>query len=324
MEKARLLSGVKPTGDIHIGNYFGAMKQFVDLQDKYDSFIFIADLHGLNQIHEPEKLSKLIREIASAYLAIGLDPKKVTIFRQSEIAEHSELCWIFNCITSLGALERAHAYKDAKAKGLTINAGLFDYPVLMAADILLYKPDVVPVGADQQQHIEMTVDIVERFNHLFGDTFTTPKGLIMQEAGIIPGLDGRKMSKSYSNVIGLFDPPEVIRRKVASIITDSKRPDEPKDPQNCKVFALHRLFSPNELANLGQRYRTGKIGYKESKDLLAENIIRYLDPIQSRKRELDAHPLIVNQCLAEGREKALPIARVTIKEVKQRVGLLNI
>jgi tryptophanyl-tRNA synthetase len=234
----RLLSGIKPTGSIHIGNYFGAMKQFVDLQNEYESFIFIADLHALNQIQDAKELHRLSQEIASAYLAIGLDPNKVTLFRQSEVPEHSELALIFGAISSMGMLERAHAYKDAVAKNKSVNVGLFTYPILMAADILLYKPSVVPVGHDQQQHVEIATDIAERFNHLYGATFTPPKPLILEENKIVPGLDGRKMSKSYDNVIGLFDEPEVILKKVAKIVTDSSGPTDPK-------ILRHAMSSPS-------------------------------------------------------------------------------
>lgn len=319
--KPRLLSGIKPTGDIHIGNYFGAIKQFIELQDQYESYVFIADLHALNQLYDPKEMARLIKEVATAYLAVGLDPEKVTLFRQSELPEHSELCWILNCITSMGLLERAHAYKDALAKGKPINMGLFDYPVLMAADILLYKPAVVPVGHDQEQHVEMTVDIAGRFNHLFGETFPMPKALTLTQTGVVPGLDGRKMSKSYGNVIGLFDPAEVVKKKAMSIVTDSKAPDEPKDPDTCNIFALHRLFSQDILPELEQRYREGKISYKESKELLAERINLFLDPIRRKKLELDANPNYISQVLAAGKERAVAVARPTLQEVKQKVGL---
>jgi tryptophanyl-tRNA synthetase len=201
----RCLSGIKPTGDIHIGNYFGAIKQFVDMQSEYENFIFIADYHALNQINNPQILSSGILEIAKAYLATGLDPQKTILFRQSDIPQTTELCWIFNSITPYSLMKRAHAFKDAEAKSLPINMGLFDYPVLMASDILIYDSEVVPVGQDQKQHVEMAQDIARIFNNFYGETFKIPEVLIKDEVAIVKGLDGRKMSKSYNNTIGLFD-----------------------------------------------------------------------------------------------------------------------
>jgi len=317
----RLLSGIKPTGDIHIGNYFGAMRQFVELQDRYESYIFIADLHALNQIHDPEELRKLIREIAVAYLAIGLDPKKVTLFQQSTVPAHSELTVMLNSICSMGLLERAHAYKDAMAKGNAVNVGLFDYPVLMAADILLYQPDVVPVGHDQQQHVEIANDLAERYNHLFGQTFKLPQALILEEAGIVTGLDGRKMSKSYKNVIGLFDAPEVLTKKAMSIVTDSRGPSEPKDPDTCSVFALHKLVSVPILDDLRDRYLKGAISYKESKEMLAANLIAFTDPIRAKKEEIEGLDGYVADILAEGRVRAGAVAMETLELAKSKAGL---
>jgi tryptophanyl-tRNA synthetase len=318
----RLLSGIKPTGDIHIGNYFGAMRQWVDLQGRYETIVGIMDLHALTQIHEPSVLSVTTGELIKAYLAVGLDPQKVTLFQQSSISAHAELCWIFNCISSMGMLERGHAYKDAMAKDRSINVGVFDYPILMAADILLYKPEIVPVGKDQQQHVEVAIDIAQRFNHLFGETFLIPKVLILEGTAVVPGTDGRKMSKSYGNVIGLFDAPEVIRKKVAGIVTDSKRPEEPKDPAADTLFALHSLVGGDMLSEIRRRYLEGGIGYKESKDILSENLIRFLAPIQEKKRELDADPSYVEEILENGRMRALSIAESTLKEVKERTGLV--
>lgn len=320
--KKRLISGVKPTGDIHIGNYFGAMKQFVDLQNDYESYVFIADLHALNQIHDPKKLKNNILEIAKAYISIGLDPKKVTLFRQSDVPAVSELCWIFNSITPLGLLQRAHAYKDAVAKGKNINAGLFDYPVLMAADILMYGADVVPVGEDQKQHVEITQDIAQKFNNLYGNTFVVPQELILKEVSTISGLDGRKMSKSYDNVIGLFEDDESLKQKVMSIVTDSRKPEEPKNPKEDNIFALHKLFlNEKELLNLANRYKEGKISYKESKEMLFEEIKTFVAPIRAKKKELDGHPEYVVEVLENGKDNALKEANKTIEKVKAKVGL---
>ena len=316
------VSGIKPTGDIHIANYFGAMKQFLDLQESQHGFVMIVDLHALNQIHYVKQLSENIFKIITAYLAIGLDPKKVTLFQQSAVPAHSELCWIFNSITPMGTLERAHAYKDALAKDdKSIKVGLFDYPMLMAADILLYKPDIVPVGKDQQQHVEIAADTAERFNHLFGETFVVPKPMVMKDVATITGLDGRKMSKSYNNVIGLFDPLQVVQKKVMSIVTDSKAPSEPKDPDTCNIFALHKLVTPN-LDKLAERYRAGEISYKESKELLFESLSVFLKPIQEKKLVLDEQRPYIKQILEEGRVAAEKVANQTLMEVKERTGLI--
>src|ERR1044072_3312533 len=281
----RLVSGVKPTGDIHIGNYFGAMRQMTELQNQFDCFIFVADLHAFNQIQNAEELRNSIVETTKAYLAIGVDPQKVAIFQESRAPAHSELTILLNSLTSLGLLERAHAVKDARAKNKPINAGLFEYPVLMASDVLLYHADVVPVGQEQQQHLEMIREIAERFNHLFGNYFPLPQG-VHADVKSIPGLDRQKMSKSYNNTIGLFDPTEVIEQKVARIVTDSKRPEEPKDPASDTLFAYHALFSQADLADLEKRYHEGGIGYKESKEILSKNMNTFLDPIRQKKAEL--------------------------------------
>lgn len=318
----RLLSGIKPTGEIHIGNYFGAMRQFLELQDEYESFIFIADYHAFNQIQDPKELKANILEIAKAYLAIGLNPEKVLLFKQSDVSAVTELAWIFNCITPMAELERAHAYKDAKAKGKPINMGLFTYPILMAADILLYKSEVVPVGQDQKQHLEMAQDMAKKFNRLFGNTFKIPQELILKDAAVIPGLDGQKMSKSYKNTIGLFDEPRIVIKKTRSIKTDSRGASEPKDPATCNVFALHRLFSnKEEIKKLEGRYRNGKISYQESKDMLAERINDFLAPIRTKKAELDMNPAYVTDILEQGQIKANALAIKTLAEIKEKIGI---
>lgn len=320
--KKRLLSGIKPTGEIHIGNYFGAMKQFVDLQNDYESFIFIADYHALNQIQDPHELSQNILEVAKAFLAIGLDPKKTVLFRQSDISPVTELAWIFNCITPIGILNRAHAYKDAVAKNKSVNMGLFDYPVLMAADILIYKSDVVPVGRDQQQHLEITQDIARKFNHIYGgELFKIPEGIINEEVAEIKGLDGRKMSKSYKNTIGLFDSEEDIKKKVMSIVTDSKRADEPKNPESCNIFSLHKLFSKDELNTIADSYKKGKISYKESKELLIRNVNKFLGPIRDKKEKLDKNPQYIYEVLEKGKKIALEVAQKTLNEAREKIGL---
>jgi len=319
--KDRLVTGIKPTGDIHVGNYFGAMRQLLGLQDGYDSYIFVADLHGLNQVQNAKELNDASLEIAKAYLAIGLDPHKVTLFRQSDVPQHTELCWIFNTFTPMATLELAHAYKDAMANGKPANVGLFDYPILMAADILLYDPKIVPVGNDQRQHVEITREVARDFNRIFGETFAEPKERILNEVATVPGTDGRKMSKSYKNTIGLFDTEEATKKAVMAIVTDSRSPDEPKEPDTCNIFALHRLFSTEMLPEIDRRYREGAISYKESKELLAENINTYLRPIRAKKQELDADPAYVLEVLATGAAKAKKLAKAKMNEVRTKIGV---
>jgi len=288
--KERLLSGVKPTGEIHIGNYFGAMKQFVDFQDKYDSFIFIADLHALTQIKNPVKISQYILEVAKSFLSIGLDPERVVLFKQSDIKPVTELCWILNCITPIGLLKRAHAYKDALAKQKPINVGLFDYPVLMAVDILIYKSDVVPVGRDQQQHIEIAQEIAKKFNRIHGNVFKIPRGVIHKSVAVIKGLDGKKMSKSYKNTIGLFDSKDEIKKKIMSININSDNLSKSMDPETCNIFAYHKLFSKDDIDQIKISYKNGSISYKESKKLLVDNMDKFLGPIREKKQKLDKNP----------------------------------
>lgn len=318
----RLLSGIKPTGEIHIGNYFGAMRQFLDLQNEYDNFIFVADYHALNQTQDPEKIKKTTLEVAKAYLAIGLDPAKVTLFKQSDVPEVTELCWIFNCITPIAELQRAHAYKDAVAKKKPINMGLFDYPVLMAADILMYNSDVVPVGQDQKQHLEIAQGIAQKFNKIFGETFKVPQELILKDVAVIKGLDGQKMSKSYNNAIGLFDSSEVVKKKVMSVKTDSKGADEVKDPETCNIFALHKLFlSDKDLSILVKRYHEGKISYKESKEMLFEEMEKFLQPIRTKKAKLDEDDEYVIKVLEAGAKKAKEFAKIKMEEIRKKVGV---
>lgn len=320
----RLVTGIKPTGNIHVGNYFGTMRQLLDLQDQYDSYIFVADFHALNQIQNAKELADNCLEITKAYLAIGLDPKKVTLFRQSDVPQHTELCWIFNTFTPMATLELAHAYKDALANNKPANVGLFDYPILMAADILLYDAKIVPVGSDQRQHVEIAREVARDFNRIFGETFVEPKERIQNEVATVPGIDGRKMSKSYKNVIGLFDTPEQTTKIAMSVVTDSRGVSDPKDPDTCNVFALHRLFSKGMLPDLDRRYREGSISYKESKEILAQNINAFLAPIREKKKELDENPSFVTNVLREGKEKAGALARTKMNEVRKRSGFNSI
>jgi tryptophanyl-tRNA synthetase len=322
--KKRLLSGITPSGsgNLHIGNYFGALKQWVDLQDSHESYIMIADLHALTVIQDKEQLKSNIMNVALDYLGAGLDPRKVTLFQQSTVSAHPELGWIFNCITTMAYLERAHAYKDAHMKAKEINVGLFDYPLLMSADILLYDTDVVPVGADQKQHVEYARDTAQKFNNLFGQTFKLPESMILDGVSVVPGTDGRKMSKSYGNTIPLFGTDEEIKKAVMSIVTDSKTPEEPKDPNTCNVFALHKLFlNVDQLSALSERYTKGGLGYKESKEMLLSEILEMVKPMRERRdvyaKDLDQ----VRQILKDGGDKIRDIAEKKMQTVRANIGV---
>lgn len=322
MKKQRVLSGVKPTGRPHLGNYFGAMKQFVDLQQDNENFIFIADYHALTLLQDAKKLREYIFGIACDYLAIGLDPKKTTLFQQSQISAHTELAWIFNCLTPFAELTRAHAYKDAVAKGEKLNVGTFEYPVLMSADILLYDIDLVPVGRDQAQHLETTSVITRKFNSTFGETFKAPKGYILQNVEVVPGLDGRKMGKSYDNYIGIFEETDVLRKKIFSIKTGSEKMGEPLNPEKDILFSLHKLFAtPEELANLANRYKKGEIGYKQSKELLFERAEAFIAPLREKRKKIASNPKKVMKIIDAGTKKAAKIAEKKLKEIKIKIGV---
>jgi tryptophanyl-tRNA synthetase len=321
-ERAIMLSGIKPTGRPHIGNYFGMMKQLVDLQGDYKTYAMIADYHALNSIQNGNEMRSLITDLVIDYLAIGLDPKKVILFKQSDVSTHTELCWIFDSIVTMPYLMRAHAYKDAEAKNKEINVGTFNYPVLMAADILLYNTDIVPVGSDQKQHVEYARDIAEKFNHIFGETFKLPKERILESVKTVPGTDGRKMSKSYGNTIPLFATDEEIKKAVMGIPTDSKGVQDPKDPATCKVFALHELVgTKEELEALKARYTQGGIGYKESKDILVERMKRFIAPLRLRRAEIANKKSVITELLAKGAKEAKTISESKMVEVRKKIGV---
>lgn len=312
-----MLSGVKPTGRPHLGNYFGAMRQFVELQNDYRTYIMLADLHALTSVKNAKQLKQDTLDLAIDYLAIGLDPTKITLFKQSDVPEHSELAWIFDCITTMPYLMRAHAYKDAEAKNKELDAGTFTYPMLMAADILLYDTDVVPVGRDQKQHVEYTRDTAEKFNRLFGDTpagvFKLPDPMILEAVETVPGLDGQKMSKSYGNTIPLFAEDEEIRKLVMSIVTDSGS----GRPEN--VYQIHKLFRP--VAALSRLYEEKKGKYQELKEALVEDIIAFVKPLRERRAEIAANPDEVIKILANGAGEAREQAKLKMAKVRQAVGL---
>lgn len=323
--KKILLSGVKPTGRVHLGNYFGAMKQFLDLQEKFESYIFIADYHAMTTVQNREELSQGIIDVALDYLAIGLDPEKVCLFKQSDIPEVHELTWIFNCLTTVPYLMRAHAFKDAEAKNKEINVGIFDYPILMASDILMQDADVVPVGQDQKQHVEYARDTAQKFNRIFGkgeDVFKIPEPFILKDVETILGTDGKKMSKSNGNVIPLFATSEEIKKAVMSIPTDSKGVDEPKNPEESLIFAIHKLLlEGSKLADLRAKYEKGGLGYKQAKELLIADLEAFIAPLRSRREALARDLSAVKEILKTGGEKARSRASAKMKDVREKVGV---
>lgn len=318
-----ILSGIQPSGAPHIGNYFGMMRQAVNLQSKGDSYLFIADYHALTTSPEPAALRENVRTLALDFLACGLDVSKTVFFRQSNVPQVTELMWILSTITTVGFLERAHSYKDKLAKGFVPNAGLFTYPVLMAADILIYQSDLVPVGKDQKQHLEITRDLAIRFNDAFGEVFRVPDALIPDEVAVVPGLDGQKMSKSYGNTIPIFDAEKAIRKKVMSIVTDSTPMEDPKNPDDCSVVALYKLVaSAAELAELKAKYRAGNYGYGHAKQALFEKLWAFFAPMRERRAELAAQPDYIEDVLREGAKKAAAKAEETMRKVRAAVGLV--
>ncbi len=318
----RILTGIQPSGTPHIGNYFGAMRQMIGIQDKGESFVFIADYHSLTTSPDPAALRANVQELALNYLACGIDPAKTVLFRQSDVPQVCELCWILNNVTPVGLLERAHSYKDKIAKGFAPNNGLFSYPVLMAADILLYGSDLVPVGKDQKQHLEITRDLALKFNNQYGEVFKLPDALIPDEVAVVPGIDGQKMSKSYNNTVPIFGQEKALRKLVMSVVTDCKGLDEPKDPDSCNVVALYKLVaSPDELEEMKAKYRAGGYGYGHAKQALFEKLWSYFEPMRRRRAELEQNLDYVRGVLAAGAERARAEADATLAKVRRAVGL---
>lgn len=323
--KKRALTGVKPSGTPHIGNYLGAMKPIIDLQDDHETFIFIADLHSLTTVRDPQELHQNTINVALDFLALGLDPEKTVFYRQSDIHEHAELAWIFNCITPFGLMERAHAWKDALATGKKDpTVGLFTYPVLMAADILLYQADLVPVGKDQKQHVEIARDIATKFNGIYGDTFKLPQEFSAEEVATIVGTDGEhKMSKSYNNTIQIFAEEADLKKQIMGIVTDSTPVEAPKNPDTDTVFKIYSyLATPTEIDNLKDKYLAGGFGYGEAKKLLFAKYLEYFGPAREKRFELTKNLGYLDDVLKSGGKKAQEIASHTMKEVRQKTGLI--
>jgi len=313
---------MQPTGKPHLGNYLGAMKQHITLQETNECFYFLADYHALTTVKDPNKLRELTRELAMDYLALGLDPEKVAFFRQSDVPEHVELTWILSCLTSYGLLNRAHAWKDAQDKGKKdTTVGLFIYPVLMAADILIYKPDMVPVGQDQKQHVEICRDMASTFNSTYGETFPLPEPEIRKEVAVVPGTDGQKMSKSYSNTIEIFADEGALKKQIMGIVTDSKGVDEPKDPDNV-ILQLFRFFgSTSDVQMMDEAFASGGMGYGDAKKKLLEAILEYFGSARKKRIELGKDLGYVDEVLQKGAAKARKVATKTIEEVREKVGL---
>ncbi|HET6406433.1 MAG TPA: tryptophan--tRNA ligase [Chthoniobacteraceae bacterium] len=323
MSAPRILSGIKPTGKPHLGNYFGMMKPAIEWQDKGEAFYFIADYHALTTVRDPKALQEYTRGVALDFLACGLDPAKAVLWKQSDVPEVCELSWLLACVAPMPMLENCHAYKDHLAKAKIPGVGLFAYPLLMAADILLYDSNIVPVGRDQKQHVEVTRDLVTAFHREFrNEVFVMPKESILPTVETIPGLDGQKMSKSYNNTIELFDEEKSLRKKVMGIVTDSTPVEAPKDPTNSSIVGLYRLVtSPADVLQMETDFRNGGTGYGDFKKRLFGALWEYFTPQRNRRAELSADPSYIDQVLATGAERARAVGHKTMERVRGAVGL---
>jgi tryptophanyl-tRNA synthetase len=318
----RILSGIQPSGVLHIGNYFGMMRPAIALQAEGEAFYFIADYHALTSVRDPKALRENSRLVALDFLACGLDPERGALFRQSDVPQVTELAWILSTIAPMGLLERAHSYKDKLARGLAATVGLFDYPVLMAADILIYDSDIVPVGKDQKQHIEIARDLAVKMNEIFGQIFKLPEPRIHTATEVVPGIDGQKMSKSYGNNIDIFGDEKEMRKRVMSIVTDSTSVEAPKDPSRSTIFQLYSLFaSKNEIAEMRERFQKGGAGYGDFKKQLFEKLWEYFAPMRKRREEILADKTYIDNVLARGAKRANEIADQVMQRVRNAVGL---
>ena len=320
---SRILSGIQPSGKLHIGNYFAMMKPMIKYQENHELFCFVVNYHALTTVHDGDELKSNTLAAAIDFLSLGIDPDKSFFWIQSDIQEVLELSWILSCHTSTGLLERSHSYKDKIAKGIVPSAGLFTYPVLMAADILLYQAEKIPVGRDQKQHVEITRDIAQSFNAKFGETFVLPEPVMPDQIALIPGIDGQKMSKSYNNTIEIFEKEEkTLRKKIMKIVTDSTPVHEPKDPDKCNVFAIYKLFTNEKNINdLRDKYINGGIGYGDIKKELFELIWEYFSDARKKRDVLEKDPAEIIKILKKGADKTREVAIRTLDDVKKKVGL---
>ena len=318
----RILSGIQPSGTPHLGNYFGMMKPAIELQERGEAYYFIADLHALTTVQNAAALRANVHELALDFLACGLDPARSVFFRQSDVPQVAELAWILSTVTPMGLLERCHSFKDKTARGIAPSHGLFAYPVLMAADILIYDSDIVPVGRDQKQHLEVTRDIAIKMNETFGSIFKLPEPAIQESTAVVPGLDGAKMSKSYHNTIDLFAPENVLRKKIMGIKTDSTPVEEPKPLEGSVILALHKLVA-SEADHLAMEndFRVGGAGYGDLKKRLFGAVWEYFAPFRAKRVELEADPGHVEKILADGAEKAAAVADAVMRRVRGAVGI---
>lgn len=319
----RTLSGIQPSGKLHLGNYFGYVRPNIEWHKKADvGMIVVVDLHALTTMRDPVLLRSSIEDMMLDLLACGFDPTKTILFRQSDIPEHTELMWMLSTMTPMGLLERAVSFKEKVEKGIVASAGLFTYPVLQAADIVLYDIDKVPVGKDQQQHLEITRDIIIKFNNAYGDVLVVPEAVIKEDVAVVPGTDGLKMSKSYGNTIPLFGSEKEVQKAIMGIVTDSKGVAEPKDPESCIVFNIHKLFlSKAETEELAAKYKAGGLGYGDAKKMLFTTYMDYFAPLRSKRQELQKNPQDVQSIFAEGNKKARVVAQGTMAKVRKAVGL---
>ncbi|MBN2428939.1 MAG: tryptophan--tRNA ligase [Deltaproteobacteria bacterium] len=318
----RVLSGIQPSGSLHLGNYFGMMKKMIEYQENAELFCFIANYHAMTSLQDGKALARGTLEAAANFLALGLDPEKSIFWVQSDVIEVQELTWVLSNFTPMGLLERCHSYKDKVAKGIAANHGLFAYPVLMSADILMFHSEVVPVGKDQKQHVEVTRDIAIKFNNEYGEVFTLPAPQIDDDVATVPGLDGQKMSKSYGNTIDLFLEEKALRKQIMRIVTDSTPVEAPKDPDKCNVFNIYRLFLDKEqVEELRKRYLAGGTGYGEVKQELFETVRDFFAPFTERRKELLADTDGLKKTLAMGAEKARYLANKTMRKVRKKVGI---
>ncbi|HMO52196.1 MAG TPA: tryptophan--tRNA ligase [Kiritimatiellia bacterium] len=318
----RILSGIQPSGKLHLGNYFGMMRPALELQEQGEAFLFIADYHALTTVRDPQVLRAAIRDVALDFLACGLDPHRTAFYRQSDVPEVTELTWLLSVVTPMGLLERCHSYKDKTAHGIAASHALFAYPVLMAADILSVNADVVPVGKDQKQHLEVTRDIANKFNLQYGPVFKIPEPRILEHVAVVPGTDGQKMSKSYNNTIDIFGKPNDVRSAIMRIVTDSKTVEEPKTPETCTVYQLYKLFASDEQArDLAHRYRQGGLGYGQAKKELYALFEEHFEPLRKKREELETNADHVDRILHDGALRAREAVRDVLKAVRRAVGL---
>jgi len=320
----RILSGIQPSGALHLGNYFGMMRPAIELQEKGEAFYFIANYHSMTSLFDAKQRRQNTLDVALDFLACGLDPKRTVFFRQSDVPEVTELTWLLSTVTPMGLLERAHSYKDKIAKGIAPSHGLFAYPVLMAADILIYDSNVVPVGRDQKQHVEMTRDIAVKFNETYGETFVIPEPQIRDEVAVVPGTDGQKMSKSYGNTIEIFGDEKAIRKKIMGMVMDSRTPDEPKPDadKNLAVQLLKLVASADVAKDFEDRLRAGGLGYGDLKQALFECYWNYFAGARQQRAELAAHPDFVDKILSDGAHKARTLAQKVLRRAKVASGLI--